>query len=350
MARTTKERLIHIASFGIAGLLLWLALRGVDFAAMKATFARANYWWLLPIVAVTLLSHWFRAVRWSLFLDVTSDARGQLPAKPVSRSNAFVSVMVGYMANYAGPRLGEIIRTANVAQKEDRPFSTVLGTVVVERILDMVTFGILLFTVPLVFSDQIGELWELLSAPVTSWLSATSTVTLVGFGLFAAIAVVAGLWFLVRGIQQPSSRLAGLADRFRDGMLSLVRTGQPGRIVVLTLVIWICYGLMAWLPFLLLGQHTVYSIGPIAAWGLMLIGAVGVIIPSPGGIGTYHFITIQSLALLFSMPQTEAASYALLTHTGQMLLYIAVGFIGLLFLGATFTTSTPPNESTTLEH
>lgn len=345
MASRAKDYLIHAGSFGVAGILLWLALRGVDFDAMTTALARANYWWLPPVVAVTLLSHWIRALRWALFLDVTSDRSGSIPDEPVSRPNAFISVMVGYMANYAGPRLGEVIRTANVARQESRPFSTVLGTVVVERILDMITFGLLLLTVPLVFSDQIGALWDLLSAPISDWVAATSGAVLAGFGLLAAIGGAVGLWFLIRGINQPSSRLAGLAERFREGLLSLVRTGHPGRIIAYTLLIWVCYGLMAWLPFLMLGQHSAYGIGPLAAWGLMLIGAFGVIIPSPGGIGTYHFITIQSLGLLFGMAQTDAATYALLTHTGQMLLYILTGFFGLLFMGAHLTTSTPPNES-----
>lgn len=345
MAEGFKKYLVHTASFLVAGLLLWLALRGVDFPAMSSSLASANYWWVPPIIGVTLLSHWLRALRWSLFLDVTNDKAGLKAGTAVSRSNAFISVMVGYMANYAGPRLGEIIRTANVARRENRPFSTVLGTVVVERILDMVTFGLLLLTVPLVFSNQMGALWDLLSAPFTAWIEGTSPVFLTGLGLLAASATGAGLWFLVRGINRPSSRLAGLASRFREGILSLIHTGHPVKIVMFTLLMWVCYGLMAWLPFIMLGLHETHGIGPIAAWGLMLIGAFGVIIPSPGGIGTYHFITIQSLGLLFSMPQTDAATYALLTHTGQMILYIITGFFGLLFMGATLTTSTPPNES-----
>lgn len=345
MAARLKEYLVHAASFLVGGVLLWLALRGVDFPAMKSSLATANYWWLPPVIAVTLMSHWLRALRWSLFLDVTRDKAGNTALNPVSRPNAFISVMVGYMANYAGPRLGEIIRTANVARREKRPFSTVLGTVVVERILDMVTFAVLLLTVPLVFSNQMGALWDLLSAPISDWVSGSSPSLLIALGLLVVVGSAAGLWFLIRGINRPSSRLAGLAERFREGILSLVHTGHPGKIIVFTLLIWVCYGLMAWLPFVMLGQHMTYGIGPVAAWGLMLIGAFGVIIPSPGGIGTYHFITIQSLGLLFSMPQTEAATYALLTHTGQMVLYILTGFIGLLFMGATLTTSTPQNES-----
>jgi uncharacterized membrane protein YbhN (UPF0104 family) len=164
-------------------------------------------------------------------------------------------------------------------------------------------------------------------------------------GIIAAASTVLGTWFLIKGINQPSSRLAGLAGRFREGMVSIAFTGYPGRIVLYTLLMWICYGLMAWIPFLILGHDTVYGIGPLAGWGIMLIGAFGVIIPSPGGIGTYHFITIQSLGLLFGMAQTDAASYALLTHTGQMLLYILIGFFGLLFMGASLSTSAPSNDS-----
>jgi len=102
---------------------------------------------------------------------------------------------------------------------------------------------------------------------------------------------------------------------------------------------------MAYLPLVLLGQHVIYDIDFIHAWGIMLIGAIGVIIPSPGGIGTYHFITIQSLALLFSMPSSEAATYALLTHTGQMLLYVIIGFSAMLFLGATFSVDSESESS-----
>jgi uncharacterized membrane protein YbhN (UPF0104 family) len=347
MARRAKDVAVRVGSFAVAGLLLWLALRGVDFNAVANSLADANYWWLLPITAVTLLSHWFRAVRWSLFLDVTSrsDADPGEAPMPVSRTNAYASVMVGYMANYAGPRLGEIIRTANVAKQEKRPFSTVLGTVVVERLVDMATFALLLLTVPLIFADQIGELWSLLSAPLSEWMASTSSVVLISTSVLFVLAVLVGLWFLVRGFNDPSSQLGALAERFREGMLSLVRTGKPVQILAHTLAMWVCYGFMAWLPFILLGQHIDFDIGPIAAWGIMLIGAFGVIIPSPGGIGTYHFITIQSLALLFNMPQTEAATYALLTHTGQMMIYIVAGFIGILFMGNRLTTTTPPNES-----
>ncbi|MDA0683688.1 MAG: lysylphosphatidylglycerol synthase transmembrane domain-containing protein [Bacteroidetes bacterium] len=345
MNRTSTRWTLRIGSFLIAALLMWLALRGVDFDAMASTFREANYWWLLPMAAVTFLSHWFRAARWAYLLDVSPRSDGLSPTRPVSRSNTFVSVIVGYMANYAGPRLGELIKTGNVARYERMHFTTVFGTVVVERILDMVTFALLLLTVPIIFSDSILELTQLLMQPVMSSLESTPTwLVLLGLGLIT-LGTAWFLRFLVRGLAHPESRIGRMADDFRQGFLSLARTGRAGRIVLQTLAMWICYGFMAWLPFVLLGQNDLFGIGPFAAWGIMLIGAVGVIIPSPGGIGTYHFITIQSLSLLFAMPQEAAASYALLTHTGQMLLYIVSGFLGMLFLGDALDVGKEENQS-----
>lgn len=352
MTRSPKERWVHAASILLAALLLWLALRGVEWDVLTRTFLQADYRWLLPIVAVTLFSHWLRALRWSLFLDTVPTIRGPHAgsSRPVSRKDTFVSVMVGYMANYAGPRLGEVIRTANVARQENRSFSAVLGTVVVERAVDMLTFALCLLTIPLIYADQLLPLWVLLTEPLEAWISQTSPLLLWGGGIVVVLLGAFGLGFLWKGLSG-SSRFSTWAERFRHGLLSVTRTGQTPKVVLLTLAIWVCYGFMAWLPFLMLGLGSTFGIGPIDAWGLMLIGAVGVIIPSPGGIGTYHFITIQALELLHAMPQTDAASYALLTHTGQMLLYVAVGFAGLMFLGARFSISlpTPPDHQTTIE-
>ncbi len=345
MNKSSKQWLIRGGSFAVAALLLYLALRGVDIAGVRKAFAQANYWWLLPIVAITLLSHWLRAMRWVLFLEAspgkeadTEDGSPQhVNRSKVSTVNAFLSLMVGYMANYAGPRLGEIIRTGNVARKERMHFSTVLGTVVVERALDMASFGIFLLSVPFIFSARIADLGSLLLEPIISWLAAQSFFSIALGATVLVLGALGSLVFLIRGVRDPSSRIGSLFCHFRNGFLSIFHTSKPVQIIVQTVAIWFCYGLMAYLPFVLLGQNSSFEISFIDAWGLMLIGAIGVIIPSPGGIGTYHFITIQSLALLFTMPQAEAASYALLTHTGQMLLYIIVGFAAMLFLGATFS-------------
>lgn len=333
MQQRATSWLIRVGSFLLAAILLYLALKGVDLNEVWASLGHAKFTWIIPIVFFTLLSHWLRAVRWAIMLEVLPE-RGS-SAQPISVWNTFISIMIGYMANYAGPRLGEVIRSGSVARREGLHFSSVLGTVVVSRTLDMATFGLAVLSVPLIFQSQFHILWDLLITPLENAVENTSTaalfVALTGVLLLGVALVI----FLIRGVRSNGGRISAVAKDFREGLLSLLHTGRPGMIVSLTIGMWLCYGLMAYLPFLLLDQAHAYGIGPVGAWGIMLIGAIGVIIPSPGGIGTYHFVTIQSLILLFAMPQTEAATYALVTHTGQMILYLIVGLAGFLYLGAT---------------
>jgi len=331
MRELTTKWLVRIGSFGFAGLLLFLALRGVDLEEVWTALKSAQYWWMVPLAFITLLSHWIRAVRWKMLLEVLPERTAQSP--PISTWNTFISIMIGYMANYAGPRLGEVIRTGNVARRAKLPFTGVLGTVFVERILDMVAFGLALLTIPFIFQSQSAELWSLLTTPTISFLANTA----IGW-IVAVIALIVGTlaisgFIVVRAARNPKSRLIRIIGQFRGGFLSLTRTGKPYKMTLLTVAMWLCYGLMAYMPFILLGQDVTYGIGPVQAWGIMLIGALGVVVPSPGGIGTFHFVTIQSLGLLFAMPGTDAATYALLAHSGQMLFYLLVGSIGILYLG-----------------
>jgi len=241
--------------------------------------------------------------------------------------------MIGYMANYAGPRIGEVIRAGNVSRRVKLPFTGVFGTVFVERILDMAAFGLFLLTIPLIFRRQTAELWHLLSDPLWAFYDQTNSVWIIGLGALG-LAFVIFLWVAVPKIaRNPKSKVLRYFNQFRDGVLSAGRTGKPLKMTILTLAMWLCYGLMAYLPFVLLGLDLPFHIGPVEAWGIMLIGAFGVIIPSPGGIGTFHFVTIQSLGMLFAMPNTDAATYALLVHSGQMLLYLFLGTLGILYLG-----------------
>jgi uncharacterized membrane protein YbhN (UPF0104 family) len=101
-------------------------------------------------------------------------------------------------------------------------------------------------------------------------------------------------------------------------------------LILQSVAMWACYVFMAWVPFAMLHMA---DFSAIDALGIMLIGSIGVAIPAPGGIGTYHFITVQALSLLYLVPETDAATYALLTHTGQMVMYVVAGFFGILYLG-----------------
>jgi len=325
LSPTVRTWLLRIGSFLLAGILLYFALRNADLEAVGAALRDADYRWLLPVLFITLLSHWLRAMRWGIMLDA-------LPGQDrrTSRLVGFLSIMIGYMANYAGPRVGELVRSGNMAAHERIPFSSMVGTVVAERVLDVLTLALALLTLPLLYGRRLWTLSDTLFEP----LSGVSTATWV---IILAVLVVGGsvaVWILFFRVgSESTSRISGLVGTFRQGLLSVVRTGRGSTILLLTAAIWTCYATMAYVPFAMLHQTAAYGISPIDAWGLMLLGSLGVVIPAPGGIGTFHLITIQSLALLYGMPESDAATYALLTHTGQMILYVLVGFIAIIYLG-----------------
>ena len=231
------------------------------------------------------------------------------------------------------------MRTANLAAQERLSFSSVLGTVVVERILDVVVLLLGLGSVFVLLLDQAAALEDLFVAPLRNRLAALPLAALV-----AATALGSGVvvFALRRALRRSDSRLRLLWNRrlrpliasFRNGLATLWRSPRRGVLVFSTVAMWGCYLLLAYLPFVMLHMTDPYDLSLLDAWSVMLLGAVGVAIPSPGGVGSYHYLTIQSLVHLFGVAAAPAATYALLGHAAQMLLYIAVGALCLVLQGS----------------
>lgn len=330
----SRPRIIQIASILLAALLLWLALRGVEFGRVWQDLKAAQWWWLVPMIVATLLSHWLRAWRWTLFLDELPAEDRETARIPVA--SAFAAIMVGYMANYAAPRLGEFVRTGNISTRFRLRFSSVLGTVAVERIVDMATLGLALLSVPLVLGDRLSAMSDLLASSMESW----RTTLLAEWPLFVAVALALAVGSAIgyrRLRRAGNGRIRRILRSFVDGLRSVARTSRRGQLVGTTILMWICYGVMAWMPFIMFGFDQAYGVTFLHAWGLMLVGALGIVVPSPGGIGSYHFITIQALVLMFAFPTSEAATYAIISHAGQLVLYVVAGFVVMIFQGFKFS-------------
>ena len=336
MLINARKWLLLSGSFLLAGVLLYLALRGVDFKSVGSDLAEGMYWWVVPLLLVTIVSHVIRAWRWRLFLHALPERDDG--ARPISIRVVFFSLMIGYMSNYAAPRLGEIVRSGNLAVQEKLRFGGVLGTVVVERTLDVITLALALLTVPLVLGGRTSILRPLLIEPVEQLLATIPVWIGVGSVLLTILLVTAGVnYWRKHHKTRPESRLRQLVEAFRDGFVSLSRTGRPASIIVSTIAMWMCYVMMAYLPMRIFGMTDEFGLGLLDAWGLMLLGSIGVVIPSPGGIGSYHYITIQALVLLYGVPPEAAASYAIFTHAGQLILYVGLGFAAMLFEGASWS-------------
>lgn len=330
--------LTQAGSFLLAGVLLYVALRGVDLSEIGIALRESDYTWLLPLIGVVLLSHWIRAWRWRILIEALPAESSQQPRGPVSTGGAFASVMIGYMVNYAAPRLGEVARTANLATREKLQFSSVLGTVVVERILDVIVLFLALASIPLLFINQLPSINELFIAPLVAQMGRIPVIALLTLAVGVAMLVVFAYRRLLRRESALQrfwvARIQPVMLSFKTGVFTLLRTRRRLALVFSTCAMWFCYLLMAYLPLEILGMVDRFHLSLLDGWGIMIMGSLGVVVPSPGGTGSYHYITRETLTRLFSVDPTSAATYAVLTHGAQLILYVVTGFICLLVQGS----------------
>jgi uncharacterized protein (TIRG00374 family) len=332
----------------LAAGLLALALYGVDLSTMLEAFWQADWRWLLPLVTLVLVSNLFRAWRWQILIealpttpdfDRLDDEEKRAPQNTLEAS--FSSIMIGYMVNYVAPRMGEVARTANLSARSSYRFSSLFGTVVSERIFDTAVLGLALLSAVALLFDQLSILEEEFLGPAWGTLSTLPIGWLLGGGT-AVLLVAAGLWVYVRrSLSHSDSALYGYWTEtikpavvsFKEGMMTLLRSPRRGAILLSTVGMWVGYLLMSYVPFRMLDLAGPYGIGLVDAWILMAIGALGLLVPTPGGIGSYHYITREALVHFYGVPAETALTYAVLAHGAQFFFYILSGGIALLYQG-----------------
>ena len=333
MSSRLRTALALAGSFALGGGLLYLALRGVDAAEVAGALRDAQWGWLVPLAVVSVLSVVLRAWRWAILLDTLPQKDGTPQREPTPFGIVLASLLVGYLVNLAIPRLGEVVRAGNLAARRPLGFAAVVGTVVADRILDVVMLVVALASVVLLFGERLGAVAGEAASGMERLLAGLPVgldVLLAGGAVALTAAVLLLVWKRRRA---PEARGPGLAAQFRDGALTVVRTGRPVAMVVSTLAIWACYVTMSYLPLRLLGMTADFGLGVVDAWGLMTVGAVGMSLPAPGGAGSFHYATIQTLVLLFGVPASPSTSYAVLGHAAQLVFYAVAGVAALVWQG-----------------
>ncbi len=308
---------------------MWLAFRNVNLDEFISGFRGIRWTPVVMSIVIALISHWFRGLRWRLLIR----SHGQYD---LSRLDAFSGVMVGYLANLALPRMGEIVRCTIVGKHTKIPVSFLLGTVVLERIIDLL---ILIVLLALVIPLQINILGDFIRENLLSGLPDSGTITSVGIILILAV-ILAGL-FLYFGfivwVKNASLTQKRVAVRFRTLFRNLfngLKTvfGLPARVQVFfwtyTIAIWVLYIIMTWLPALALPDTENLSFS--ALMGMFVMGSLGIVAPVQGGIGTYHWLVQQTL-VLYGYDPTVGLQLATLIHASQTLMVIIVGFLAFLY-------------------
>ncbi|MBR07624.1 MAG: TIGR00374 family protein [Rickettsiales bacterium] len=304
----------YVLTLGLAGVLLYFAFRNVDFKEFWAKTAEVDYTWVVLSIVLSLLAYYARSYRWNLLMRPLG-----FPNLNVHRTN--LAVLVGYLANLAFPRLGEITRCGMMKRNDNVPVATSFGTVISERIMDMITLIILILATLILEYDNFMAL-------ITDVFSGLGDVSGLAWKLGVVIVVggIVGLVLIYILYQKVAKVKAFLDDLFR-ALLSLRELESPGKFIASTVVLWVTYYLMSYL--------IVFSVPETAhlplSTGIMLLvaGGMALVIPVQGGIGTYHAF-ISSALVLYSVEKTTGVFLATLLHTSQVVAIAVFGGIALL--------------------
>ena len=310
-----KRVLNILVSIVVAGLFIWLAIRNIDTSELWQQIRGVTLYWLPFFIVILLISHYLRAERWRLLL--TSTHTGTNESQEIRRSTLFAGVMMGYFFNSLIPRLGEVTRPVYVARQHQMSSSNLIGTIVIERLFDMATMLFLMLFAALYLVQDAAVFQSLFGTEGWPWY-----FYLLLPGLFAAVAV--GIWVtrkvlisLEKKEQISNPMLAGIvrkARSFSDGIVSIRHVDNWPLFLLLTSGIWFGYVLMAWLPFFMMNMQEIYGLGLSDAVVVTMVSSVGVSIPTPAGIGSYHLLIQQSLSILYQVPAVTALTYATVAH------------------------------------
>ncbi len=324
-----KTALTILISLAFAGVFMWFAVRGLDFEKIKTYFAKANYLWVAFAAVFGLLAYWFRAIRWNLLLDPMGYR--------ISNSNALWTISFGYLMNLTIPRSGEVARATALYGVEKVPVDKSFGTIILERVVDLVCMlGFLSLTLPFKY-DAILAFYRYATQQKTGDSGNASSLLwwIFGLGLVGAV-----LFFVLRKKLESISifaKIYKLIDGLWQGITSIFKMRQPGRFILYSLAIWICYYLAAYLVCFALPETSGFSIAD--GFFIIVVGTLGMMVPASGGIGAFHFalkIGIGALFLSFGKTFEEGAevglAYAFISHTMQMVIMIVMGVISIPML------------------
>ncbi len=296
-------------SFSVLGL--WYAFREININELWSSMKSINLTLLSGATLLMVYSVWLRAKRWRLII---------MPFKDIKASVLFGTEMIGYFGNAVLPlRMGEVLRGVSLGQIEHMKRSAVIGTIILERILDTLGLAIVIILFMLVY-------------PTTKTFGAI---------LYAVIIVTVSIMIFVIWLGQTKlpwenwksrfaflktptgARLWKIFENVVEGIVSIRRTHHALEISLYTIILWILYYVYIYILMAAMNM----SLDWIAVGVLLITTTLSISVPSaPGYIGTYHAVAVAVLTELFLVNIHEAQAFAVILH--------AVGYIPFIIIGS----------------
>ena len=314
--RTTIKILKYLFFLSLALVLMYFAFRAVDFNQFIDGLQSTNYWLIAASVAVGIVGYIFRALRWQILINSLG--------YNISARNVYNATMIGYLANFTIPRIGEIIRCTVLKKTDQIEFEKAFGTVIVERCYDLFfLFIFLIFTVLIRFNIFGVFISEKIYQPFIAKISSISLLFII-----ILIVVLIALALVIFYIRKKIMKII-------KGLISGLKTGitmkNRGKFIFYTFLIYLCYWLTGYL--VLKAIPTTATLDTIDALFLFVIGAFGWVIPAQGGFGSYHILVALGLGV-YGISYADGIIVATISHESQVIFMILLGLASLVMFFA----------------
>ena len=321
MIKTKAKQGIQFILFLSLGIvLLWYStstLTEEDVKKVKDLVFRANLLYVFPSIGALLLSHYIRAIRWKMMLD-------ELGTKP-GLTNVFLSVLVGYFLNLVFPRLGEVAKCSLLGKYEKMPVDKLIGTIVAERILDLVCLFIVIALTIATQLDQLGAYAnELIDKLVIKANQSANIVILFFSGIF--ILLVLGYWFFKKSkwLKTIQSFFQGI----KEGLFVFQKIEKKRMFLVYTVLIWFLYLLSIRIGFYSMLETN--SLSWVPSLTILTFGSFAMIV-TQGGVGAYQ-LAVQKTLSLYQINEVSGLAFGWLLWSVQTFMLLVVGPIAMLLL------------------
>ena len=318
MKGTVKKTIQYVLFLGIGLVLLYLTFKNVNPIDLWNNLKAVSIEGLVLIVAIGFVAIVFRGLRWVQML--------QSLGYEVKGGRAIAAVAFSYLVNLVTPRVGEVARCTALNRTDKVPIDKLVGTVVLERVVDTLLFGIVVLSTLFISGDELASFLSDSGAQLPE-LSNTAIILAASIVVSGILAVV-----LTRKIWMQwgfAQKIVGFLDGMVTGLRSLRTVNNKPLFWFYSVGIWSCYVATIAIGFSIV--EGVQGIGAEQAFFVSVAAGLGFVIPVPGGIGAYHYLVSKALVVLGLTPFI-GTSFATLIHSSQSLMFVFTGALGFVFL------------------
>ncbi|MBN8697835.1 MAG: flippase-like domain-containing protein [Bacteroidetes bacterium] len=315
----------YISLLGIGFGLSWMFFRDLNFSELEQVVGTGNFFWFYVVMAVSVAVYVFRTLRWQMLIKAIGHE--------TKFHNIFAALSISYFVSFVVPRLGEVSRCLSVKKQHNIPFMELLGTVIIERVVDVISLMIMLLLTLILQFDQIIEFMQVnVFKPIYEGIILK---ILAGnfWMLIAAITFLLLFIFLTfyfrKYIKERSPKLImKFLEGLKQGLISIAKLKEKRLFFIYTVLIWLGYYFMTYFWFFVFKETSVLSWG--ACLAIVSIGTIGRSVPiQGGGMGAYHFL-VNQVVLLYGVTGLFFKTLATLIHAGQTFFTFAMGLVGLI--------------------